>query len=209
MMRSKIDPARALPYFEKWHERQVKTVWWLDAKEGSTSSLYILRNRRMHESPYHLVVICGRRLVSVLEQSSSQDERTFSIRVDGVMRGSFNLLDSYAPGLSIVPPRVIVWGGRKFFALNLEGQDFGEFASEDELHAVYDLGGLLCLVGETSVALFDLDARNQVARYEHHEVILAHFWGGDSLVIEDFQGNRLSVEVTPQTTELRPASVSH
>jgi hypothetical protein len=158
----------------------------------------------MHEGPYHLVVICGRRLVSVLEEAAGDDERTFSVRVDGVTWGSFNLLGSYLPGFSITPPRVIIWGGMKFFTLDMESQELGEFASEDELHAVYDLGGVLCLVGETSVSLFDPDLEIHLARYQHHEVILAHFWEDDSLVIEDFQGKRLSFEVTPQSAELRP-----
>jgi hypothetical protein len=108
------------------------------------------------------------------------------------------LLEFYSPAICLASPYVLIWGGVRMYCLSMDsGQIIRMIEREDESLAAYPLGENWCIVGETSLEVFDstLEIIKQSISFE--EVILNIWWDSDRLFLRDLQQRLLAFDAVP------------
>jgi hypothetical protein len=156
--------------------------------------------------PYIAKFVINHLSIVVIEKTSSLEEQSFEVQIDGILIGEISLPKYYLPGIALNNSYVALWGGQCVYIGSLTGQNFQNFQQEDVIHTVYPIGpDQWCMVCETSVLIWDCFVGIQ-AKYEHNEVIMNSWWKDDLLIIEDFEGKKLIFNPRDLSTFLNPES---
>ena len=148
-------------------------------------------------TPYASRFVADRRSVSLSEVSASESER--KLRVSGTRGAAWEIVLPiwYSPSVAIFATGTIaVWSATRLYVL-AEGKaparaDF----DDDEIHAVYSIDDLLCIVGELSVFTYDPERAVTVDRWQANDVLGASWWERDKLMVESSSGTPLTFRPT-------------
>jgi hypothetical protein len=136
--------------------------------------------------------IADRHTVSIFEVSTGEGERTVRVKT-GAGPGWDIVLPSWSlPSVAVLPgPTIAVWSVSRLFLL-AEGKPPIRVEFDDEVHAVYAVGRLLCVVCELAVLIYDPERASIVDRYEAEDVLGDSRWEGEKLLVESFSGPPLA-----------------
>jgi hypothetical protein len=146
--------------------------------------------------PYHATFVVDRRVISLRERSQSEYVSTIEVTIDRHPVGEISLLSPYLVSLGIGPRQVVVWGNTDLYAIDYGTYALRAFPQNDAVIAAYPIGHLWCLVRELSVVIADLDRQHIDEVFDHNEVILASWWEGNQLFVEDFEHRRFVFELS-------------
>jgi hypothetical protein len=151
-------------------------------------------------------VTADRHLLTLSAQGNTSDERALRVWVDGAERGVI-AVSAYSPvGATFNEHQVAVWGGTRLYIAPLGAGPFQPVQYDEPIDAVYSGHDCWLIVAELSVALLTLTDGSIRARYDHHEILIAHQWMGDRLLISDLEGRRLTFRPFTTPGALHPAS---
>lgn len=136
--------------------------------------------------------------VEVREELRPSGERLFAVLIDSVNLGRVNLPGFYAPCLALIGSKLFLWGGTRLAIVDTASSNLDLISVQDELQSVYSVNGGWCLVGETSVATFSALGDTAISQYLHDEVIVRSRVEDSRVLLEDFVGNHLSIEIGAQ-----------
>ena len=105
----------------------------------------------------------------------------------------------YLPCVAILAGGAIgVWSVTRLFLLS-EGKEPIPIEFDDEIHAVYPVSGLLCVVSELSVSMYDPERARLIDRYQANDVLGISWWEGDRLLIASVTGAPLMFRPGPDS----------
>jgi len=132
--------------------------------------------------------IADRLSVSLFEVSAGESERTVRVKTGAGPGWEILLPIWYLPSVAVLPgPTIAVWSVSRLFLL-VEGKQPVRAELDDEIHAVYAVGHLLCVVCELAVLIYDPERASVVDRYVAEDVLGDSWWEGDRLLVESFSG---------------------
>ncbi|HEV7922693.1 MAG TPA: hypothetical protein VGR02_18060 [Thermoanaerobaculia bacterium] len=132
-------------------------------------------------------------MLSPTEELTGQ-RRHYDITIDGVARGQVLLEHYFKPTTGIYGEEVAVWAGRDVAIGSLREGPFRQIALPEPLLAVYRLRAGWLVVAEISVYLLD-EALTVVLRRIHNEVLMSSSWSDSQLLVRDFAGRVLRLDV--------------
>ncbi len=111
-----------------------------------------------------------------------------------------------SPGVCFGPTHVAVWGGLSVFHTSRDAARLEERQFPFPVSRVFQLSGAWCVVAELAVTLADLETMEELAKVDSDDVIMACWWQGDVLFIEDFNKAvlRIAVDARNRRLELAP-----
>jgi hypothetical protein len=123
-------------------------------------------------------------------------ERRLGVYLDGQLKGEFLLFRSYEPAVAINLPIIFLWGAERLYLLDSDTGEFREcLKHSDEVNAVYPIDSQWCIVGETSISVFDRSFSITVQHLPIDEIILESWWESERLHLKDLQGSLHVFEV--------------
>lgn len=154
-------------------------------------------------APYACRFVADRRSVSLVEIAASERERTVRVVAGAGPAWEFALPIWYLPSVAILGETIAVWAATRLYLL-ASGKQAVRAEFDDEVHAVFAVGGRFCVVGELSVFVYDADRGTVVDRFQANDVLGASWWEGERLLVESVSG-RPHV-FSPSADALRPMS---
>ena len=146
---------------------------------------------------YSARFVADRSTVSLLEIASTERERTMRVTAGAAATWEILLPKWYPPSVAILPrSRIAVWAVTRLFLLS-QGRKPIQVDLQDEIHAVYGVEHLLCVVCELAVLLYDAEAASVVDRYVAEDVLGESWWEGDRLLVASFTGPPLAFRPSP------------
>lgn len=169
------------------------------------SEQHIQTRVQSNPSVYFATLTLNRQQYSLHGRERLDDLQTYEL-FEGSYQiiGQLQLADWRSPSFCMSATHLAIWGGMRLYIWSDDERVMHALNPNDEIHAVYQLGKRWCLICELSVVLLDLNGAGETRRYEHHEVILKHRWGGDWLLIEDFYGGQFAFDLTMLDDPLTP-----
>jgi hypothetical protein len=158
----------------------------------------------MSDFPYGATAVFNQRTVSLMGRSSDDHEREYQVWIDGFDRGGISLSAYYVPGLALSAAYVAIWSGRRVYLCPLTRGPFRRIDQRYEVHVAYPVGDRWCFVCELSVVVFDPGSWTELTHYDHDEVLGRSWWSNDQLLVEDFQGHRLTFHPKADPLDLTP-----
>jgi len=139
-------------------------------------------------TPYACCFVADWRSVSLVEVSASESERKLRVSVAPGKSWEVVLPIWCLPCIAILSAGVIaVWSVTRLFVLS-EGKDPVRADFDDEIRAVYSVDGILCIVAELSIFIYDPGRATIVSRWQANDVLRASWWEGDKLMVESSSG---------------------
>jgi hypothetical protein len=157
--------------------------------------------------PLSIIVTVENRTLALSKQRVVGDEQIVRLSVDRNRAVFLSLPCWYSPGLAYGEGRVAIWAGMRIYFYNCETGSLSDFKIDDEVHVVYAIGDRWCLVCELSVVLFDESLGQEIASYQHNEVLMDSWWASGRLFVEDFDGRKLQFDLGPSGSGLEPFEV--
>jgi hypothetical protein len=149
-------------------------------------------------------VVVDRSEISVTSNRASVEPSNgaFDVFIDGTHRGTIQLGRDYPPSIGVYGVgEISVWAGNRAAVITPAAPDWIPVVLSEPIHAIYRLRRGWCVVAELSVVTVD-GAGAVVARSNHREIIVSSRWVDYVLVLEDFEGNALTVKVDADSLRL-------
>lgn len=151
---------------------------------------------------FALVATSGYRTVRLVESSSSSTERVLAASIDSLPPVELQIDVYHAPGLALGQEHLLVWAGRRLYALPVKGGSARLLDAGDVTIAAYEIGVYWFVVGETGVRVVDAVSRNCVTEWPHNEVVLESSWSDGRLIIKDLQARRYELRFDKELRKL-------
>lgn len=143
--------------------------------------------------------VADRRCVTLVEVAADSAERTVRVVTDKGTPWEVALPIGCLPSVAILGSSVVVWAATRMFVMAADKEiiraDLG-----DEVHAVYEVNGNLCIVGELSVAIYDVHRKMVVDRFDCDEVLGTSWWLGEKLFVQGESGKLYIFHPTSDAT---------
>lgn len=138
-------------------------------------------------APYACRFIADKRSVSLFEIAASDNERT--VRVVAGVGPAWELVLPiwYLPSIAVIGDTIAVWAATRLYFL-VTGKPAVRADFDDEISAVYAVDGRFCVVGETSVFVYDAEHGEVVDRFQADEVLGADWWEDERLFVQSVSG---------------------
>lgn len=143
--------------------------------------------------------IADKRSVTLVEVAADSAERTFRIVADKGTPWEIALPIWCVPSVAILGATVVVWAARRMFVM-AAGKEIVRADLDDEVDAVYEVNGNLCIVGELSVAIYDVRSKMVVDRFDCDEVLGTSWWLGEKLFVQSESGKLYVFRPTSDAT---------
>jgi hypothetical protein len=141
--------------------------------------------------------VADRSTVSLFEVASTERERTMRVSTGAGASWEVTLPKWYPPSVAILSgSRIAVWAATRLYLL-AQGRKPIQVDLQDEIHAVYGVEHLLCVVCELAVLLYDAEATSVVDRYVAEDVLGESWWEGARLLVTSFTGPPLAFHPSP------------
>jgi hypothetical protein len=156
----------------------------------------------MKTQHYYWTATHERHTILLMEEELSENQRKARLTVDQLHQENIELPAWYLPGFAFGTEKLLIWCGTRVYVFTYETGQLLTFDVPDEVLTAYATADLWCLVCETSIALFASEFNKEISRFQHSEVILRSWWSRDTLIVEDFEKQRLAVAVNSHGLEV-------
>jgi hypothetical protein len=130
-----------------------------------------------------------------LEQvSSTRDEVTFSVVVDGNDLGRIAFVKYYEPVAEALDQYVALWAGPTLCVIDRHHWTMRCIDREDVTHRIFAFETAWIVEGELNLDLFDPKSVTILATYGHNEVIMSSSVTDGLVRIEDFSGATVTLD---------------
>jgi hypothetical protein len=132
--------------------------------------------------------ISEKTVVDVVEVATTEVERRLRVTLPPGGSWEISLPRWSLPSVALLAGRsVAVWSGTRLFVM-MEGQEPARADFEDEVHAVYSVGSVLCIVAELSVSMYDVQRAVIIDQWRARDVLGRSWWEENILFVESVSG---------------------
>lgn len=146
-----------------------------------------------------LSVVVGRLTIQLkgqeLDEQSLPRELKYSVIVNHRRVGEISFFEFNWPSIAVHQPFVFVWGGSRLFCLSSETGELRTLLEDrDEILALYPLTQGWCIVGETSLEVYDESFSECKQSLGLDEIILESWWEDGKLYLRDLEERVIRIE---------------
>lgn len=146
---------------------------------------------------WNSTVTANRCVISLWERPPSTDMRRVAVSVDSHQVGELNLNPWETLSVGVGQTHVVIWVSTHLYVIRRDTHSLTLFRQDEPVKEVYPINHhWWCLVRELSVVLADLDRQIIEEVFDLSEVIVASWWEGNRLYVEDFQQRRFAFELS-------------
>jgi hypothetical protein len=147
---------------------------------------------------FYLLLFANRTEISVFTQEPKDEDiwRTYWLFKGEMEVGTVTILKYQPLRIALHLPLLFVGGGTSLCFLDLNSLKFGCRDLDYELLAVYPVPAGWCLIEEIAVRVVAEPGGPIISSFSHDEVILRHWWEGDTLCFEDLQAREYCLDLT-------------
>lgn len=139
-------------------------------------------------APIIIEVIVEKLHIRLIGKEIENEYRRFEFYKNNVFIGEINIFHYYTPPrISFSNNEIAIWGHLNLYLCSLKDDTIKLFAKKDEIHQVYPVDNIWCLVNELSVVLFDPKQKKHISEFFWHEVLLDSYWKDGLLHVKDFE----------------------
>lgn len=166
-------------------------------------------DERVSQLQYSTTVTADRCVVSLWERPKLPDARSMTVSVDGHKVGELGLNPWETPSIGVGDYHVVIWMVKNLYVIRRDTHSLTVFKQSDQVNEAYPIDHQWwCLVRELSVVIADLDRHLIEEVFEHNEVIVASWWEGNRLYVEDFQQRRFAFELSSAVPLLKQVDIT-
>jgi len=146
------------------------------------------------QSPETTIVI-GVHEAIVQEAATIHDIQEWNLVIDGLRLRTIDFIKYYQPEAVVLDQYLVIWGGSRMHVADVLALTVRSFDRDDDILAVLPKPPYCYVCGESTVALFDVEAGIDVKRVLHNEIIIESWLLEDELWIKDLSGRTTRVEL--------------